>query len=509
MLSGLRLSESVPSASLPSYHSSITVADAAVLLRTLDAIGARRRRRRRLRSLSVVCHYAARLAAHQSASRAKHHAALVGLESALSERVGLMTALQAKHFAVQIVATSAALCGHIPAAVAAAVHSINSAQTSGAPQSAQQRSLEAVNAVIAANADLFSGDMHSAVVTALTRHYKHAHLAVHKLIEERRAYEQHMIAQRQISVSAVARSYRAFADPTPIRTQIDESALRLLTLQQRLRQNVLASLSSDVVSRGVFRRARDIEYERREDAKRQKTANALQAKTERKLRRDFIAAVLAHHKTFQTAHREKLKTVKRLGESVSKEIDEIARRKINEAKREERERIAALRSNNEDEYLRLVKKAKNERLMTLIKQTDQYMNDITAHIKHEQQRQQPAPTPLVSAAMETSAADDGVAELSVSRKSYYGMAHSVTEDVEQPASLQLGELRRYQIDGLRWLVSLYNNKLNGILADEMGLGNDTTFYRSRHVVRSADRLRCVLCRQDRADLRSDRALDGA
>lgn len=27
-----------------------------------------------------------------------------------------------------------------------------------------------------------------------------------------------------------------------------------------------------------------------------------------------------------------------------------------------------------------------------------------------------------------------------------------------------------QIKGLEWLVSLYNNNLNGILADEMGLG---------------------------------------
>lgn len=26
------------------------------------------------------------------------------------------------------------------------------------------------------------------------------------------------------------------------------------------------------------------------------------------------------------------------------------------------------------------------------------------------------------------------------------------------------------MNGLRWLVSLYNNQLNGILADEMGLG---------------------------------------
>jgi SNF2 family DNA or RNA helicase len=33
-----------------------------------------------------------------------------------------------------------------------------------------------------------------------------------------------------------------------------------------------------------------------------------------------------------------------------------------------------------------------------------------------------------------------------------------------------GDLKEYQLAGLQWLVSLYNNNLNGILADEMGLG---------------------------------------
>lgn len=33
-----------------------------------------------------------------------------------------------------------------------------------------------------------------------------------------------------------------------------------------------------------------------------------------------------------------------------------------------------------------------------------------------------------------------------------------------------GELRDYQIEGLKWLRLLYENGLNGILADEMGLG---------------------------------------
>jgi SNF2 family DNA or RNA helicase len=39
-----------------------------------------------------------------------------------------------------------------------------------------------------------------------------------------------------------------------------------------------------------------------------------------------------------------------------------------------------------------------------------------------------------------------------------------------PRILKGGTLRDYQLQGVKWLVSLYNNKLNGILADEMGLG---------------------------------------
>ena len=30
-------------------------------------------------------------------------------------------------------------------------------------------------------------------------------------------------------------------------------------------------------------------------------------------------------------------------------------------------------------------------------------------------------------------------------------------------------MKEYQLKGLEWMVSLYNNQLNGILVDEMGL----------------------------------------
>uniref|UniRef100_A0A183BK89 Helicase ATP-binding domain-containing protein n=1 Tax=Globodera pallida TaxID=36090 RepID=A0A183BK89_GLOPA len=60
-------------------------------------------------------------------------------------------------------------------------------------------------------------------------------------------------------------------------------------------------------------------------------------------------------------------------------------------------------------------------------------------------------------------------------ESYYATAHRVREKVvKQHGTLGAADstlqLKPYQLKGLQWMVSLYNNNLNGILADEMGLG---------------------------------------
>lgn len=38
-----------------------------------------------------------------------------------------------------------------------------------------------------------------------------------------------------------------------------------------------------------------------------------------------------------------------------------------------------------------------------------------------------------------------------------------------------GEMRDYQLRGLNWLITLYENGINGILGDEMGLGKRQSF----------------------------------
>ncbi|CAL1540648.1 unnamed protein product [Lymnaea stagnalis] len=65
---------------------------------------------------------------------------------------------------------------------------------------------------------------------------------------------------------------------------------------------------------------------------------------------------------------------------------------------------------------------------------------------------------------QTHADDDG-------EQNYYTLAHTIKEKINEQASILVnGKLKEYQLKGLEWLVSLYNNNLNGILADEMGLG---------------------------------------
>lgn len=62
-------------------------------------------------------------------------------------------------------------------------------------------------------------------------------------------------------------------------------------------------------------------------------------------------------------------------------------------------------------------------------------------------------------------------EYKTDEQTYYSIAHTISEMVCEQASIMVnGVLKEYQIKGLEWLVSLFNNNLNGILADEMGLG---------------------------------------
>ncbi|KAH0482672.1 MAG: hypothetical protein KVP17_004590 [Porospora cf. gigantea B] len=121
-----------------------------------------------------------------------------------------------------------------------------------------------------------------------------------------------------------------------------------------------------------------------------------------------------------------------------------------------KERLRALRSNNLEEYVKMIRETKNERLVELLNQTDRYLLTITKRVQSQKKRSRQF----------LGGHDDDIQI----HKDYYSAVHCMTEDTFQPACFVNGDLMPYQLSGLNFLVSLFNNHLSGILADEMGLG---------------------------------------
>lgn len=143
-----------------------------------------------------------------------------------------------------------------------------------------------------------------------------------------------------------------------------------------------------------------------------------------------------------------------------------------EAKRIERlakERLNALKADDEEAYLKLIDTAKDTRITHLLGQTDKYLDNLTQAVRAQQNDHSYAPTEMDESAFGASRQMEE--DEDKNKVNYYSIAHRVQEKVDaQPTILVGGQLKEYQIKGLQWMVSLYNNHLNGILADEMGLG---------------------------------------
>lgn len=167
------------------------------------------------------------------------------------------------------------------------------------------------------------------------------------------------------------------------------------------------------------------------------------------------------------------------------------------ATRAEKLRFQALRADDQEAYMKMVEESKNERLTMLLGKTNDLLVRLGAAVQRQKDAEHQGIEPLegsdadlpeLSASKtetpgqsrplededivdnETDSPKKG-GDLLEGQRQYNSVVHSIEEKVtEQPAMLQGGELRQYQLEGLQWMLSLFNNNLNGILADEMGLG---------------------------------------
>ena len=141
-------------------------------------------------------------------------------------------------------------------------------------------------------------------------------------------------------------------------------------------------------------------------------------------------------------------------------------------RRAERERIKALKEHDEEAYLQLVKDSKNERIISLLKQTDSFMRELGIKVEESRRKVAGNVDEYGDTGHEEAEDDLDISKVKKNRDTYNALTHKVVETVDrQPHMMdQAGTMREYQLKGLQWMASLYNNGLNGILADEMGLG---------------------------------------
>ncbi|CAI8610581.1 unnamed protein product [Vicia faba] len=266
---------------------------------------------------------------------------------------------------------------------------------------------------------------------------------------------------------------------------IELKKLQLLELQRRLRSDFLNDFSKPITNEMEHlksikkhrhgRRVKQLEkYEQKMKEERQKRI--------RERQKEFFSEIEVHKEKLDDAFKIKKERSKGFNKYVKefhKKKERIHRERID---RIQREKINLLKINDVEGYLRMVQDAKSDRVKQLLKATEKYLQKLGSKLQEAKNTAGRLGLDVDEAGStnflensETTLVDEDESDQAKhymeSNEKYYKMAHSVKESIaEQPAILHGGKLREYQMNGLRWLVSLYNNHLNGILADEMGLG---------------------------------------
>ncbi|KHJ94915.1 protein, SNF2 family [Oesophagostomum dentatum] len=354
-----------------------------------------------------------------------------------------------------------------------------------------------------------------------------------------------------------------------IKAEIELRALRLVNLQAQVRSEIMGALRRDTtletaLNPYAYRRTkRQSLREARVTEKLEKQQKMEQERKRRQKHTDLMQAIIQHGREFKEYHRNNLLKTQKVKKAVITYHQNNERERKKDEIKNERLRMQKLMQEDEEGYRALLDEKKDQRLVYLLQQTDEYVESLCSLVRQHQNAEKkkkreerrlarmediilpegeakvhvreistgkilqgdeaPKPDELevwlethpgfevvprdqlsdesdveeeVEPAPATKNVDEyaGMDEETKARlilekarneedeydqknrkqmADYYATAHRIKEKIVQQHSTLGSEtlqLKPYQLKGLEWMVSLYNNNLNGILADEMGLG---------------------------------------
>ncbi|KAI9818553.1 MAG: hypothetical protein M1827_000612 [Pycnora praestabilis] len=275
-------------------------------------------------------------------------------------------------------------------------------------------------------------------------------------------------------------------DSLKLKALIEYKMLCLLPKQRALRQQVSRDMVQHdnlamTANRTIYRRIKKQSFrEARITEKLEQQQRDARESREKKKSHDYLQSILNHGREIQNAANNQRARVQKVGRMMLQHHQHIEKEEQKRVERTAKQRLQALKSNDEETYLKLLGQAKDSRITHLLKQTDGFLSQLAASVKQQQRNAaehygdknfKAGQVDEEEDEDEDEDEDDEDDEEGSKKVDYYAVAHRVKEEIkEQSSNLVGGTLKEYQIKGLQWMISLYNNNLNGILADEMGLG---------------------------------------
>lgn len=253
--------------------------------------------------------------------------------------------------------------------------------------------------------------------------------------------------------------------------KIELKMLQLRDRQRQLReqvlrvaqQNMALDLAAERAGSAYRRPKKQSIRELRQLEKLERQQRLDRTRKERATYFDYLNAVMGQAREFDAVRRNNHHRRVKLQKQIMNHHSAYEKEEQRRAERLAKDRLRALKADDEEGYLRLLDQQKDTRLTHLLKQTDEFLLDLSSKVVAQQND--------ARMDVEIAAEADAAVVEAAQTGDYYGTAHRIREAVtEQSSLLEGGRLKEYQLRGLEWMLSLYNNHLNGILADEMGLG---------------------------------------
>ena len=264
--------------------------------------------------------------------------------------------------------------------------------------------------------------------------------------------------------------------------ELEKKFIEIMPFYENLRHGIFSKLMEHVNSNADFLMEKhyfDYKFFRREKPEvdlNQIDRFEFQIKAEQEKRRKmkeklFMTKVFENNLFFADFHKKKLKFLKKISGSAKFTQESIKKRKIQLIKSKDNKRLEDLKNERMDEYIKKLEETKDRKILQILEETHNFLREIGMKIVLNKGEKGNAN--LIE--MEKTNMKYDISKASLKKenynKVYYDFTHTNREEIKkQPTILEGGTLKSYQLAGLEWMISLYNNKLNGILADEMGLG---------------------------------------